>query len=375
MSDDYRQLKSKIFSSAIVMLLAAAALIWFLYRFVLHGNFANWMVALFEGVFNMDYAAALSLYARVIRRNMDLFFVFGIVIIFFVIFRIYLNWFTKYFVEINKGIDALITEDAGEVVLSAELATTERKINAIKRTLEKRKQEAQFADQQKNDLIVYLAHDLKTPLTTVIGYLTLLRDEPEMSIESRAKYASIALDKAERLEALINEFFDITRFSLTQMKLEEETINLTRMLEQIEHELHPILSEKALSVDMQLAPEVTILCDPDKLRRVFDNLFRNAVTYSYCESCIEVSLLREGDRAIVRIVNQGKTIPPDKLDRLFDQFYRLDASRSTTTGSAGLGLAIAREIIALHNGDITAQSENEHIAFTVSLPCARQEIV
>lgn len=373
--DDYQQLKTKVFMRAVIILMVAVVLIWLLYRIIFYGNFANWMVALFEGVFRMNYDDALSLYARVFRRNIDYLFVIGIVVIFFVIFRIYLNWFTQYFVEINKGIDALIKEDTGEVVLSPELAATERKINAIKRTLERRKQDAQFAEQQKNDLIVYLAHDLKTPLTTVIGYLTLLRDEPELSVAARAKYADIALGKAERLETLINEFFDITRFNLTQMTLDEETINLTRMLEQIAHEFHPVLAEKALTLDMRLKPEVSITCDPDKLRRVFDNLFINAVNYSYAESAITLTLEQEGEQAIVRIANHGKTIPPEKLQRVFDQFFRLDAARSTATGSAGLGLAIAREIVVLHGGEITAESENERIIFTVRLPCARQKIV
>lgn len=357
------------------MLLVAVALIWLPYRFILHGNFANWMVALFESIFQMEYDAALGLYWRIFRRNMDLFYIIGIVTIFFVIFRLYLNWFTQYFVEINKGIDALIKEDAGDVVLSSELAATERKINTIKRTLEKRKLDTQFAEQQKNDLIVYLAHDLKTPLTTVIGYLTLLRDEPELPIHIRAKYADIALDKAERLESLINEFFDITRFSLTQMTLNEETINLTRMLEQIAHEFHPMLSEKALALDMQLESGVKIACDPDKLRRVFDNIFRNAMNYSYQDTIINVSLKQHEDHIAVRVANNGKTIPPEILGQIFEQFYRLDASRSASTGGAGLGLAIAKRIVELHGGTITAESENESIIFTVVLPLFRQKIV
>lgn len=357
------------------MVFAAIAIIWLPYRIFFYGNFANWMIALFESTFQMDYDTAWQLYVRIFRRNSDLFFLIGAIFIFFVIFRAYLNWFTQYFIEINKGIDALIKEDAGDVGLSSELAATEKKINAIKHTLEKRKQDTQFAEQQKNDLIVYLAHDLKTPLTTVIGYLTLLRDEPEMSINSRVKYADIALDKAERLENLINEFFDITRFSLTQMTLSEETINLTRMLEQIAHEFHPMLSEKALTLDMQLEPGVKITCDPDKLRRVFDNLFRNAMNYSYNDTNIRVSLKQHEDHVAVRVVNHGKTIPPERLGQIFEQFYRLDASRSASTGGAGLGLAIAKRIVELHGGTITAESENESIIFSVVLPLARQETV
>ena len=140
---------------------------------------------------------------------------------------------------------------------------------------------AREAEQRKNDLIVYLAHDLKTPLTSVIGYLTLLVDEPQISDELREKYTGIALAKAERLEELINEFFEITRFNLTAMTLETETVNLSRMLEQIASEFQPILGEKELFLELSVPPQVEIVCDSDKLERVFDNLLRNAVNYSY----------------------------------------------------------------------------------------------
>lgn len=227
---------------------------------------------------------------------------------------------------------------------------------------------AKEAEQRKNDLIVYLAHDLKTPLTSVIGYLTLLRDEPQISEKLREKYTGIALSKAERLEDLINEFFDITRFNLTAMTLETERVNLSRMLDQIASEFEPILGEKELFWELSIEPNVEIVCDPDKLERVFDNLIRNAVNYSYSNTGIRMGLFQKEGFAEVRVCNQGKTIPKEKLDRIFEQFFRLDASRSSKTGGAGLGLAISKEIVELHGGQITVQSAEEKILFTVRLP-------
>ena len=227
---------------------------------------------------------------------------------------------------------------------------------------------AKEAEQRKNDLIVYLAHDLKTPLTSVIGYLTLLRDEPQISEKLREKYTGIALSKAERLEDLINEFFDITRFNLTAMTLETERVNLSRMLEQIASEFEPILGEKELFWELSIEPNVEIVCDPDKLERVFDNLIRNAVNYSYSNTGIRMGLFQKEGFAEVRVCNQGKTIPKEKLNRIFEQFFRLDASRSSKTGGAGLGLAISKEIVELHGGQITVQSAEEKILFTVRLP-------
>ena len=161
---------------------------------------------------------------------------------------------------------------------------------------------AREAEQRKNDLIVYLAHDLKTPLTSIIGYLTLLRDEPELSPAMRAKYTGIALDKAERLETLINEFFEITRFSLTHLTLQREEVNLTRMLEQVTFEFQPVLAEMDLVWDLSLPPDVVVVCDPDKLERVFDNLLRNANNYSYPGTLIRVGQLFGGSSHLVQVV-------------------------------------------------------------------------
>ncbi len=227
---------------------------------------------------------------------------------------------------------------------------------------------AREADQRKNDLVVYLAHDLKTPLTSVIGYLTLLRDEPQIPAATRARYTGIALDKAERLETLINEFFDITRFSLTALTLESEQIDLTRMLEQTVSEFEPILAEKDLHWRVQLTPGVTLLCDPDKLSRVFDNLIRNAAGYATPGTEVHLDMRPDGDSVCIILTNQGRTIPPEKLAHIFDQFFRLDSARSSATGGAGLGLAIAREIVELHGGQITAASTGGQITFTVMLP-------
>lgn len=227
---------------------------------------------------------------------------------------------------------------------------------------------AREAEQRKNDLIVYLAHDLKTPLTSVIGYLTLLHDEPQISLETREKYTGIALEKAERLEELINEFFDITRFNLSHLELELQPVDLTRMLEQVVSEFQPVFLEKGLQCRLSLLPKLPYLCDPDKLARVFDNLLRNASYYSLQDSVVDISGQLLDREIILTFSNRAKNIPQDKLDRIFEQFFRLDSSRATRTGGAGLGLAIAKEIVELHGGSIRAESEGDRITFTLRLP-------
>lgn len=278
-----------------------------------------------------------------------------------------------YLEEVTKAAQQISQLTEAPVMLSDELKDIQDKLNMARQQSLRSAAEAREAEQRKNDLIVYLAHDLKTPLTSVIGYLALLKEERHISPELQERYINIAFDKSVRLEELINEFFDITRFNLTHLTLEKETINLTMMLEQIAYEFNPVLAEKDLAWDMQLEPGIMILCDSDKLERVFDNLFRNAISYSYKNSHILVSMKENEGSAIINVKNHGRTIPSENLSRIFEQFFRVDSSRSSSTGGSGLGLAIAKEIVELHGGTIVAQSFNESITFTVTLPLQCKE--
>mgnify|MGYP003000374655 FL=1 len=367
MGNEFKNLQTKLFVRTVVIMLVAVVAVYALYTFVLHGNFANFVVN-FINFFIDDYLQALHIYQAVFRNYMDLYILLAIAIVFLIVLKIYLRGFTKYFNEINKGIDTLIDENSGDVVLSSELVATEKKINYIKHTIQQQKLAAELAEQRKNDLVVYLAHDLKTPLTSVIGYLTLLRDENQISEELREKYLSISLEKAERLEDLINEFFEITRFNLSSITLEYSRINLTRMLEQLVYEFKPMLLEKNLKCELDIPPNIMIKIDANKMQRVFDNLLRNAVNYSFDNGTIYIAVKQDENNLHIKFTNCGNTIPKEKLERIFEQFYRLDTARSSRSGGAGLGLAIAKEIVELHNGTITAESKDETIEFEVILP-------
>ncbi len=278
------------------------------------------------------------------------------------------------FVEtIAAASDLLVSADDAFIRLPKELKNIEDRMNRVKQDAARNARLAKEAEQRKNDLIVYLAHDLKTPLTSVIGYLSLLRDEPQISPQLREKYLGISLDKAERLEELINEFFEITRFNLSRLTLEPSRVDLSRMLEQICYEFRPLFAQKQLRYTLRMEPGIEIRCDVAKMERVFDNLIRIAVSYSYQGGEISIGAVQTDEGAYIQFINDGDTIPAEKLARIFEQFYRLDASRSTRTGGAGLGLAIAKEIVELHGGTITATSANDAVAFTIFLPAAPSE--
>ena len=261
------------------------------------------------------------------------------------------------------------------IMLPDNLNSIEQDLNLVRTQALDRMKTAQKAEQQKEDLLVYLAHDLKTPLTSVIGYLKLIEDEPEITPELIQKYSGIARGKAERLELLINEFFEMTRYRIHEFSLEPVRTNLSRMLMQITYEFHPILAEKGLQWKLEIQEQVEVVCDTDKLERAIDNLIQNAIYYSDANTELFLSLVHMEDVVRICIRNRGQTIPQEKLERIFEQFYRLDYARSTHTGGAGLGLAIAREIVTLHGGTITAHSREKTIEFVIQLPMDCQKIV
>ena len=174
--------------------------------------------------------------------------------------------------------------------------------------------------------------------------------------------------KAERVEDLINVFFDIIRFSLTHLELEKGDTDLKRMLEQMCSEFGPVLAQRGMTCQLDLPGELRAVCDPGKMARVFDNLLNNACHYAYSDSVLRVAARTEEAQIVITFRNAGPTIPAEKLSRMFEQFFRLDASRGTHTGNAGLGLAIAKEIVEAHGGTITARSKEEEVLFTVTLP-------
>lgn len=281
-----------------------------------------------------------------------------------------------YMDEVTQAASALTSGSEVPIQLSTPVKYIEDELNLVRERSIKSAALAKEAEQRKNDLIVYLAHDLKTPLTSIIGYLTLLKDEQEISTPLRQKYTEIALRKSERLEDLINEFFDMTRFSLSHQTLNLERVNLTRMVEQMTYEFLPALTEKRLTWSLQLEQQIDWVGDADKMQRVLDNLFRNAVNYSYPDTEILLCLKQMDDASLVMTVtNRGKTISSERLDRIFEQFFRLDVSRTTATGGAGLGLAIAKEIVELHGGCISAESAEEQITFRLQLPLDCHKIV
>jgi len=265
-------------------------------------------------------------------------------------------------------VDRLIEHPENVANLDGTFLEVEGAINRV------RNRERQVADalrdeaRRKDDLVTYLAHDLKTPLASVVGYLSLLEEAPDLPVEQRARLTGIALDKAHRLDALIEEFFDITRFDFHDIVLTRGYVDLALLLAQVADEFYPILTEQGKSVEVEATASLIVLIDGDKMSRVFNNVMKNAIAYSYEGSTIRIFAEQTPDSVVVRFENQGDPIPAPKLGMIFEKFYRLDAARATNRGGAGLGLAIAKEIVAAHGGTISCASTPEATVFTIELP-------
>ena len=362
----YSALQWKIYLRIALFAFCALVIVGLL-SYLANFRFANLFVGFLQNTFMLDFHSAQQIYRIAIRNNIDflIYAVFGLLFIFLA--RFLLSQFAKYFNEISDGLDVLVEDKDGEICLSPEMAEMEDKLTAIKQTLKKREQDVKSAEQRKNDVVMYLAHDIKTPLTSVIGYLSLLSEAPDMPPVQKAKYIQITLDKANRLEGLVDEFFEISRYNFQADSFSKENIDLHYMLTQMADEFYPLLSSKEKEITLNFTEDFAIYGNAEKLARVFNNILKNAVHYSTDKSTIEITAAVSGDTASIAFSNEG-SIPKEKLAAIFDKFYRLDTARSSDTGGTGLGLAIAKEIVASHGGKIYADSDGKRTTFVVELP-------
>ena len=326
-------------------------------------NFVKFLMSM-----DMEESQAIKLYWKLIGNNKMFFIIVGFLLLFALFFYAALSKMMKYVDQIGDGIENILSESTEPIHLITELKPIEIRLNEIKAPLTRQELEAIEGEKKKNDLVLFLAHDLKTPLTSIVAYLSMLDGRPGMPEEDRMKYIHIALEKSIRLGELIHEFFDITRYNLQDIELEAIEINLTMMLEQLADELYGVLQEKRLSCEVHVEENLVVYGDPDKLARVFDNILRNAIAYCYEDTKIEIDARMKKKDVEIVFMNQGEKIPGAMLQTIFEKFYRVDGSRSSGTGGAGLGLAIAKEIVELHGGRIRAKSDDIRTQFIVELP-------
>lgn len=281
-----------------------------------------------------------------------------------------------YLKEIILGIERMKNGDT-EIELPVEgedeLAIIANSLNEMRKRISSENETKRMAEQTKDELITNVAHDLRTPLTSIIGYLDLVRRDDLLTEEQQKKYMGIVYDKAKSLENLIEDLFDYTRYEKNKFRIDCTDFSLNQFMTQIVDEFYPTLTEKGLVCKEEYwTGDLTVCCDGSLLARAVGNLVNNAIKYGADGKQIEIYTRKNDSMAVIQIVNYGRIIPKEDLDKVFDKFFRVEGSRSLQTGGTGLGLAIAKNIIELHGGSIQASSSVNGTVFQVELPLVHE---
>lgn len=252
-----------------------------------------------------------------------------------------------------------------------ELGELGANINRMIERLRSALDEERRAARAKNDLITGVSHDLRTPLTSILGYLELLAADSSGIPETARQHADVALQKSRQLSSLVDDLFEFTKVSDPSFTIRPARIDLTALVAQLAEEYSPVLEANGMACRIQAPTACSpIVADGDLLVRVFENLLSNAVRHGRANRFVDIRLSGAEGRLVAAVVNYGDPISPEALPRVFDRFFRADQSRSRRTGGAGLGLATAKRIVELHGGSIRASSDSAETVFEITLPAA-----
>lgn len=304
-------------------------------------------------------------------------------IVFVEIFFKLIDFTIEYIRKLRRSIQQVTSGNYGvqcDVEYDDELGSLAANINVLSKTLLAKEKESEKlkekeraaldiernAERQKNELITNVAHDLRTPLTTIVGYLELIKDDTALSKEDVHKYSGIAYEKSIRLQEMMDDLFEFTKLDNADIKLNKSMINLSGLIMQMTDEFYPSFKDCNITPIVDLPEEnIYVQGDGQLLARVFDNLISNALKYGYHNTDLKIEVSGDENYATVKVINHGDTIAPEDIPLLFNKFYRTDSSRNSKTGGTGLGLAITKNIVDLHHGDISVTSDDQITTFIV----------
>lgn len=304
-------------------------------------------------------------------------------IVFVEIFFKLIDFTIEYIRKLRRSIQQVTSGNYGvqcEVEYDDELGSLAANINVLSKTLLAKEKESEKlkekeraaldiernAERQKNELITNVAHDLRTPLTTIVGYLELIKDDSALSKEDVHKYSGIAYEKSIRLQEMMDDLFEFTKLDNADIKLNKSMINLSGLIMQMTDEFYPSFKDCNITPIVDLPEEnIYVQGDGQLLARVFDNLISNALKYGYHNTDLKIEVSGDEKYATVKVINHGDTIASEDIPLLFNKFYRTDSSRNSKTGGTGLGLAITKNIVDLHHGDISVTSNDQITTFIV----------
>lgn len=299
-----------------------------------------------------------------------LYLILGI-LLFSVTFMILQEPYIRYISRISEAVQNISEGNLNtviDVIGDDEFSSMAANLNHMAADIKKLMEKERESERTKNELITNVAHDLRTPLTSIIGYLELLAGNQQVPADMQNKYIEIAYGKSRRLQKLIEDLFGFTKLNCGKIAMHVGQIDIVKLLGQLVEEAYPNFVEKGLSYDLQSnVPAKIINADGNLLARLFDNLIGNAIKYGADGKRVLVKIHAEGETVTVSVTNYGYVIPADELPLIFNKFYRVEQSRSSSTGGTGLGLAIAKEIVDMHGGTISVASNLNGTVFTVKL--------
>lgn len=336
------------------------------------------VLLLISGIRLLEYILSLNSHETVrllTSGNLPLLciiFTFGGILCFAICFSLmhrshilYMEEIARTMTEISKGNFHQTIEVKGD----DELSDIAQQLNTMSAHIHTLIEQEHAAEQSKNELITNVAHDLRTPLTTILGYVQLLSNSKTLTEDNRDHYLSIVLQKTLHLQHLIEELFGFTKLNHDALPVEPSRLDIAKLLAQLLDEFYPLFTQNHLSYEYQPAQSAVMLSgDGALLARLFENLIHNAIKYGKEGKLVRVLLHADDTHVTIQIINYGRVIPAPALEKLFEKFYRVDTSRSSETGGTGLGLAIAQNIAELHGGSITVKSDLNGTVFQVTLP-------
>lgn len=321
---------------------------------------------------NVRYGDTAANWRDIIGRIGDLnFFLIVFIPLSFILFFLLTKPYASYFDRISAGIRSLAGGDFNtrvQVNSGDEFEAIAEDINKASEQLKTAIERGSFAESSKDQLVLNLAHDLRTPLTSVLGYLDLVLKNDGLSPDQVRHYTTIAFTKSRRLERLVEELFEVTRMSYGNLPIDKKPIDLAALLSQLVEELYPLFENNELAARLSADNEVMIEGDGELLARVFENLLANAARYGKDGKFIDIGCRLDGAEAVVQVINYGSIIPEEEQPHLFEMFYTGDKARTGQTDSTGLGLFIAKNIVNRHRGSISVRSDLIRTVFEVRLP-------
>lgn len=299
-------------------------------------------------------------------------FIAGTGVFILIIFRLvkdkidYIEYLSKCLGEISKG--DLSYEI--EVIGTDELARVAESITYMESQLDEQIKAQIQAEKIKNELVTNVAHDLRTPLTSIIGYIGLVKNKAYQDQEEADKYLDIAYNKAEKLKIIIEDLFELTKLHQDAVRLNKKSISVSHLIAQLTEEMMPLADDKNITVESYIDyNDAYIEADVPKITRVFENLIENAIKYSQEGDTVYIEVKSLRRNVYVAVSNPiREEMTQEEVNRLFDRFYRADQSRNSETGGSGLGLAISKNIVELHGGKISAKINRNLISFKVGIP-------